>query len=714
MKRARKAVLIALMLGAGSPLAAQVVVESPEVLSFSIRADLSHAESIAPLVAKIGQPVLYPVKQGQDAQLALASACGNPPPPLMGLRTQATKNGIDSYALAAPCVRRLHNVVAIAREGDTLEAIAVRLGMRPSSARSLRVRQDKSSTVRQTARLSKGDRVIAALAPDWSTFVPRQGTVRTRSELVKEIALAMKCGAEHDEACLLRRSVFVTARSFGKTASVQSRIAAEESQPEPSPTSPDVSSGPDILSAVAQSQWPYDVELVRILLKEAVDGEGLRRALIGVVDNGLGSRDGAPLNTKLFASTYEAPPSDDADDDDNNIVDDLIGAGAARSDNGEIRTGDLALCGDQPIPDFTRWDQNGRESASHGSVVASIATGQGLRSNETAAALPQLLFYRAVRNGCTAESGLQFNENDIIDAAEYLLFYDIKVLNMSIAEQPGNSTNLARQLANTLVAPNAPMLVAAAGNFTGNLDERFYCPACLGNPERYPNVPRQRIIVVGAADRTLKKPDYSGFGKKTVRLFAPGEPFGALDIVGQNAGEFKSATSYATPLVSLAISLAYALGMEDQAKIRNRLYLSTWPLLGDDGQPVGRLDGPLDVGILDLVRVAAIRHQSVETLQNGVRRIYVGRIIDGLTEICPGVKIDQPSLHAIRIGQRDSNGLREGLIVKRSLDPQTYFPRTDRASCASSGMVTIEALRDGRVAIPASAITQVLNPATPQ
>jgi hypothetical protein len=712
--RALETLRLCALVGISSPVVAQISTKPPELTIFSIRADLSQADAIAPLLAKIGQPVLYHVKPGQDPQLAIAGVCGTSPPPLQAIRTQPTRDGTTVYAVAAPCVRRLHNVVAIARDGDTLESIAVRLGMRPSSSRSLRVKKGKSSTAQQTARLSKGDRVVATLAPDWSTITPKQGTVRTRSDLVREVALAMKCGAEDDEACLLRRSVFVTERTYGKTiASIQSRVAVEGGQPDPSPPAPPDPATPEA-SSIAQGQWPYDIELVKILLKEAIVGNDMRRALIGVVDNGLASRDGSPLDSKLFASTYETPPVDDADDDDNNVVDDLIGAGAARSDNAEIRTGDLGLCGDQPPPDFAAWDEAGREKASHGSVVASIATGQGLRSNDIAAALPKLLFYRAVRNGCTAEAGLQFSENDIIDAAEYLLFYDIKVLNMSIAEEPGRSTNLARQLANTLVAPNAPMLVAAAGNDTGNLDERFYCPACLGNGERYPDLPRQRVIVVGAADRTLKKSDYSGYGKKTVRLFAPAEPFGALDITGRDAGQFKSATSYATPLVSLALSLAYALGMEDQAKIRNRLYLSTWPLLGDDGEPVGRLDGPLDVGVLDLVRVAAIRHQTIETLQNGIRRVYVGRIVAGLNDVCPGTRVDQTALHAIRLGAPDNTGLREAILVKRTHDPQTFFPLTDRANCQSAGTVKIEALRDGTVDIPASTITQILNPAKPR
>lgn len=706
-----------LIIAASIPAAAQVPAESVPITVFSIRADLSQADAIAPLLAKIGESVLYPIQPGQDAQFAVAYACGAPPPPLLGLETLPSKMGTSQYARAAPCVRRLHNVIVIARDGDTLETIAVRLGMRPSSSHLLRVRKGKSPLRRQMkAGLSKGDQVVAALAPDWTTVTPRPGTVRTREEFVKAIALAMKCGAENDDSCLMRRSVFVTVRTPRKPAGniLQSRVNGEENQPEP-PSGPPFTPAPaPAPSAVAEGQWPYDAELVKLLLKEAVDAGGLRPTLIGVADNGLGSRDGAPLAPDLFAATYEVPPSNDNDDDDNTIIDDLIGAGAARLDNGEGRTGDVALCGDQPAPDYASWSAEGRESASHGSVVASIATGHPLRSNQIAAALPRLLFYRTVRNGCTADAGLQISEKDVVDAAEYLLFYDVKVVNMSFAEEPGNSATLASQLSHILVAPNAPILVAAAGNYTGNLDERFFCPACLGNSERYPTVPRQRVIVVGAADRALRRHDYSGFGRKTVRLYAPGEPVGALDIAGQDASAFKSATSYATPLASLAVGLAYALGMDDQAKIRNRLYLSTWPLLEDDGQPVGRLDGPLDIGVLDLVRVAAIRFHAIETLRDGVRRVYVGRIVAGIEGVCPGTAVDQPAFQAIRLGRADANGLRDSTLVKRAADPRTYFPLSVPASCASTGTVTIEALRDGRVDVPAASITQILMPSKPR
>jgi len=155
--------------------------------------------------------------------------------------------------------------------------------------------------------------------------------------------------------------------------------------------------------------------------------------------------------------------------------------------------------------------------------------------------------------------------------------------------------------------------------------------------------------------------------------------------------------------------------MTDQAKIRNRLFLSTWPLLGDDGNPVGQRGGPLDIGVLDLVRVAAIRHQAIETLQtlpNGqiVRRTYVGKITAGLAGVCPGINLDSPAFQAVRLGAPDATGMRDAIIAKRSLDSQTYFPEMMPKPCMSEGNVTIEAVRDGPVTVPATSITQILLP----
>lgn len=666
---------------------------------FAVRADLSQAEAIAPVLARIGEPVLYPIPEGKDPKAALTEICGARSPPILEMVSEPSPGGAITYARAVPCVRRLHNVVAFARVGDTLETIAVRLGMRPSSSSLLRVLRDKSPLRRMMKTdITRGDRVIAALAPDWSVIRPRSGTITTRMELVEQIATAMKCGAEEVNSCLLRRSVLVTERTRRPAGTLQSRAGGDQPAPD-SPGSPtSLPAGP--LSAVAAGQWPYDAELVRLLLKEVADAHLERPVLIGIADNGLNDASGKPLASSQFGKTYDTG---------------AIGGGAPRDDRNRGGTDDVSLCNTPPVPPFASWQPPGLETASHGAIVSSIATGNSLRSDATTAALPQLLFYRIVRNACTADSGMDPVEEDLINGAEFLTSNDIKVLNMSQSLPPDKSSNLVYHLNDLLHAPSAPMLVAAAGNFTGDLDSVPSCPACLANPERHGDVPHYRIIAVGAAERSLHAADYSGHGDKTVRLYAPAEPAGAIDIDGHDASGFQSATSYATPLVSLAIGLAYALGMEDPAKIRNRLLLSTWQLLGDDGKPVGNKGGPLDIGVLDLLRMAAVRHTSVETLQPGpdghpVRRTYVGRITDGLVKLCPGTAINAIGNQAIRFGESDANGLRDAAIALFKPDHDTLFPPMRHATCASSGTLTIEALRDGVVSVPASSVTQILLP----
>lgn len=402
-------------------------------LEFAVRADLSQAEAIAPVLARIGGPVLYPVAAGADPAAAVAEACGVPPPPVLGIRTEPTASGaIATFASAAPCVRRLRNVTVQARDGDTLETIAVRLGMRQSSSDLLRVRKEKSALRRQMRTgLSRGDSVTAALAPDWSVIRPLPGTVSTRRELVEQIAIAMKCGAEEVNSCLLRRSVLVTERTPSVPKGVlQSRAMAalqREADDGGNKSAAPPNSPPLPESAVAPGQWPYDAELVKLLLKEAADRQMARPVLIGVADNGLSDSAGRPLAAGLFGKTYYTGG---------------IGAGAPRNDRARGGLDDVSLCDKVPDPPFARWPSQGLENASHGAIVSSIATGQGLRSDATAAALPRLLFYRTVRNGCTAESGLEISENDLIDAAEALSSNDIKVLNMSVAVDAERSINL--------------------------------------------------------------------------------------------------------------------------------------------------------------------------------------------------------------------------------------------------------------------------------
>jgi len=672
---------------------------------FAVRVDLSQADAIAPLLARIGQPVLYPVPAGADPATALADLCGTAPP-ILGIVTRPSSKGtLSTYVSAAPCVRRARNVRTVARDGDTLEIMAVRLGMRPSASALLKVERAKSRLRRaMTTRLSKGDVVIASAVPDWSTVRPYPGTVTTREEMVQEVALAMKCGAENAERCIARRGVLVTDRTPSEPTNFLQSQAREDSDTglpiAINPAAPAASAG--LTSAVAAGQWPYDVNLVKLLLKESITlARGrLRSIIIGVEDNGLGSREGLPLVPATFGPTFNPP--------------DAIGGGAPRDDIDRDGTDDVTLCNKVPPEPYGSWTVPGPEKASHGSIVSSIAVGRNIRSDDTATALPQIIFFRMVRNGCSADTALSTLPDDLVSGAEFLTRNDIQILNMSLTVPDAKATSLKTKLKELLTRANAPILIAAAGNDGVDLDnDQTLCPACLGSTERAGGIPSFRIIAVGAADRDLRRSAYSGYGKKTVRLYAPAEPLGAVDILGHDASGFKSATSYATPLVSLAAGILLAHS-DNAEKIRDRLLLSTWPLLGDDGNPRGAEDGPLDLGVLDLVRVVALRHQVIEVFEqeagHRVRRTYVGNITAGFDALCPETMLKNSDFHSIRFDQPDATGRRKALIVKQDYNSDTRNPLKAVVTCTSAGTVTMQDVRGPVVNVPAASIMQLLLP----
>jgi hypothetical protein len=716
------------------------------VSKFAVRSDLSNADAVNAVLAQVAEPLLVHIDDDTNPEAATAERCGGRTPKLLGIEVRPGPDGRQQFARISPCAKQIRNARIKARSGDTLETIAVRFGMRPSSTATLKVIRVTPQNQRPAGKaLTPGDIVVAALAPDWTYFTARPGTVSDRSSLVGMVAAAMGCGAESPDKCLARRSVYVVDRTpIPKVSHPAQDPASQSMQPveQPAPRAankPGVATReakprianptrlifanqpqdpppapPAIISRVAPGQWPYDRDLVAALLASAAASHNLLPSQIAIAEGGLGSEDGRPLPPDAFAHTDESAPANGVDDDGNGYVDDLIGAGVAREDVAP-QLGSVALCAATPAPVYSTWAPEPFELASHGTIVSSIAAGLALRSNLGAiAALPKLLFFRMAHNACDLDADTLGGPVEAISAAEYLTGYENTVLNLSFVEPGSAGDNLAQTLGRLLKAPNAPIMVAAAGNYTGNIDDARPCPACLGNVARYPDIPSSRVLVVGAADATLTLAQYSGFGDQTVRLYAPGEPLGAIDIMGADASTRKAATSYATALVSFAAATARALGIQDQARIRNRLLLSTWPLLDDAGRPIGKAGGPMPLGVLDLVKVAAIRFQAVERIERlpdnrQVLRTYVGRITSGLEGVCPGTAVTEASMLSIRLAAAAPDGSRTPTIALRHPDPQTLYPMF-RATppCHPVGSLTIDDLRDHVVVIPMSDVTQIL------
>jgi len=377
----------------------------------------------------------------------------------------------------------------------------------------------------------------------------------------------------------------------------------------------------------------------------------------------------------------------------NDYVDDALGAGITTEDDDARRQGDVSLCTSDPNPPFAAWSPDLRALASHGSVVASVAAGLRLRalSPEAGRLLPAVTFFRLVQSACDPGAALGFDDAEAIKAFDYLYRRADVISISSTSSSSGDGFN---QAVRATLGNGGKMLVLPAGNDTpGDLDADSVCPACLALPENGDLQTANRTLVIGAATRALRRASYSNFGARTVLLYAPGEPAGALDILGEDASAASPATSYSAPYAALAVGILKSLGISDVADVRDRLRASTWPLFDAAGNPE---DG---LGVIDLAKVAAVRRDAVEVIETqddgaAVRRTYVGRLetdASGRVTVCSGFSFGEAGTYAIRLGEPGADGLSRGRAFLRSLDKNKHR-RSVPFPCQPEGSVTLHTL----------------------
>jgi hypothetical protein len=443
------------------------------------------------------------------------------------------------------------------------------------------------------------------------------------------------------------------------------------------------------------------------LLAEFVKLKGaLTPGIVGVADTGLGSWVGGPLPDKTFSEVEERGPRepDGIDQDGNEIVDDLVGAGVPRTPGATEDIGDVRLCPD----DATALLASQEEGVGHGAIVASLASGYQLRKQypEVADQLPKVLFYRLVGRQCGDDDGSDVRDAQLAASLRYLL---AKSTVYSLSWM--GSTTRAEDFTSALIKEkpyNQKLVLIAAGNTPRDLDApNPDCPACLGTP--YGSDTRDRVVLIGAAIRTLEREAHSGFGRFSVELYAPADGAGALDLAGRERTDLTPATSYATPYAAFSLALLASMGAklsnDTAAKLRGRLMLATWRLANDPRTPEAR--------IVDLTKVAAVLHNTVEVLEpdaggGTVLRTYVGDVTGGLSDICQSAKINEQRYQAIQIGPPDAAGFRDIALFSRTPDPVSHAlqPASDR--CRPAGALTLKTL-DGEIkSFPLSQVTQVL------
>jgi hypothetical protein len=727
---------------------------------FAIRVDPNRAADVEIILADVALPIEIEVPKNQDTATLLLKKCGGSLPVRWDHYQEKGDNVLVTYT---PCLKWKAPVTLTIQAGKPLETLVKPYGLHPKSAGEL---------VKNPKKLKPGDQVNIDKVPDWTTFTTRPNW-STRAALVTTLAQRLGCGSESGEECLLRLGIYLIDRDTNETirytSEVSSAVAGSDHSrvlpqisrltrspadsllvqalrnnrlPTPAPTefrsevaivsevgetSHRTTSDPEpqIVQAVAKNQWPYDLTRVQAMLKAAVSTPGLTRTRVGIAEGGLADNNGAPLERQIFA-TIERDINDQVDDDGNDVPDDQIGAGMWRDSSGNI-TADVALCGEYPPPNFSAWLGEPLLEASHGAVVTSLAAGRALlrAAPEIDKILPEVVFFRYLKNGCSPEQ-LQIDDQlAVIKAFEYLA-NEATIANFSLIVGSNNQPTF-----DILVRDNTTVgfmfLIVPAGNIDaggGNLDDIELCPACLGNLEynqRKSLDVSRNVIVVGAATPDLQRASYSAFGAKTVFLYAPGEPSGAVNLLGNDASKVEPATSWAAPYATLAVALMQALGINEPnpSKLRGRLQLASWPLLDASGN-----SDRSNARVLDLTKAAAIRHYAVEVLviEEGrrVRKTYVGDLVTPLKDlaICSAQRLSASAYHAILFGPV-VDGTREIKAYKRDLISNSeikgyktlpYFKVSTFLACEPSGRLIMKDLVEGVVEIPLNDITEILIP----
>ena len=221
--------------------------------------------------------------------------------------------------------------------------------------------------------------------------------------------------------------------------------------------------------------------------------------------------------------------------------------------------------------------------------------------------LPPVTFYRLEGQACTPESQSKIGDPEMTDGFTYLI-ERAQIVSLSYIAATSKPDSLISAIKANLGAKHNLLFVPAGNPPSTNLDDAdATCPPCLANPDGdWPL--KKLLVVVGAATRDLRRASYSGYGAWSVRLYAPGEPQGAVDLQGRPADPTDAATSYATPYAAFAAALLTSIGAEINwatpaapGSIRARLMLSTWPLANETDFPQAR--------VVDLMKVAAARFQ---------------------------------------------------------------------------------------------------------
>jgi len=326
------------------------------------------------------------------------------------------------------------------------------------------------------------------------------------------------------------------------------------------------------------------------------------------------------------------------------------------------------------------------------------------------------VFFRMVPNVCKPEAGFDPGDGTLVSAFEYLE-RRADIINISYMTTSGDSSKHFVAAMKDSLAYSENLLVLPSGNdVPGDLDQNPFCPPCLGSNDTDKHT-ANRTIVVGAATKELKRAGYSNYGNRTVSLYAPGEPAGALNVAGKDASAFAPATSYAAPYVALAAAILRSFGFKRAVDVKDRLDAATWPLA----------DTSARVGVVDLLKVVAVQHHVIEVIETPpgglpVRKTYVGKLLDPLQKlnICSGYFFSESQVQAIRLDGDNGPERRVRVFKKNDFDSQSGRRRVvEVGGCRPTGDLRMNVLVAGQLVagqktFPLSSVTEIQLPWVPR
>jgi hypothetical protein len=464
---------------------------------------------------------------------------------------------------------------------------------------------------------------------------------------------------------------------------------------------------PKRMAPVAKDQWPYDAKALAAIYGH-LHPPLPNGVIVGVADFGLADAKGGPLPDGLFDHSQDQRPD---------YFQDVIGAGVKRNEFDQAATGDVGLCGGTVQPPFLQWAPNPFGFASHGSVTASLAGALPMHQGYSAIAamLPRIVFFRMLASACSPGSSFDPGEGALGTAFTYLA-QRADVISISFMSTSSPLTSFEAVVQKDLDSNDEIVVFASGDDSPGDLDQYARHPQLLGS-NMNDVVAANRTIVVGSATRELTISPYSNFGDGTVTLYAPGEAIGARDVAGQDASSFLPATSYSAPRVALAAGLLKSFGYPNARAIKDRLAAATWPLAGEHAPRIG---------VVDLVKVAAVRHYAVEVIEPGtdgerVRRTYVGTMQEHLQdlEICQGYPFFEGRVHAVRLdGEGPDRSIRAYLMNDFEAAGGTFSGRRRieaRSGCRPQGQLHITDLVTGEAkTFSLTSVTEIQVPWLPK